>query len=139
MKIKFKKTKLLFELLPGLFWTGIAIDGIMGVENVRWSKYVILLLGITYLGTFIFHITYQYVTIKNDIIQQNGFFGNHKKIKWTDIIEIREFDGDYFLVTEKTELKIYTKELDTKSLNDLIIILCKLDLPADKTPFFKRQ
>ena len=135
MKIKYKKKKLLFESLPGLFWTGIAIDGIIGVEDVRWSKYVILLLGLSYLGTFIFHITYQFVTLKNDIIHQNGFFGNHKKIKLTDIIQIKEFDGDYVLVTENTELKIYTEELDTKSFNELITILSKLDLPATKTPF----
>lgn len=135
MKIKFKKKKLLFELLSGLFWTFIAIDGIIGTENVRWAKYILLLLGIFYLGTFIFNATQHYLIIENGTIQRNGIFGYKKKINLKDIIQIKEFAGDYKLITEQTVLKINTELIDSNSLEELQTFLKKLNLPADKTPF----
>ena len=136
MKIKYKKKKLFFDLLSGLFWTGMAIDGIVGNENVRWTKYVMLLLGLVYLTTFIFKTTQQYLTIENGTIQLNEMLGSIQKINLDEIIQIIEFDGDYILITENKKMKVYTEEIDTKSLMDLKNILSKLVLPQDKTPFY---
>ena len=136
MKIKYKKKKLFFELLSGLFWIGIAIDSIVGNENVRWTKYVLLLLGLVYLTTFIFKTKQQYLTIENGTIQLNEMLGSIQKINLDEIIQIIEFDGDYILITENKKMKIYTEEIDTKSLMDLKNILSKLVLPQDKTPFY---
>ncbi len=135
MKIKYKKKSLIFELLSGLFWIGIAIDGIVGNENVRWTKYVLLLLGLVYLTTFIFKTRQQYLTIENGTIQLNEMLGSIQKINLDEIIQIIEFDGNYILITENKKMKIYTEEIDTKSLMDLKNILSKLVLPQDKTPF----
>jgi hypothetical protein len=135
MKIKYKKKSLIFELLSGLFWIGIAIDGIVGNENVRWTKYVLLLLGLVYLTTFIFKTRQQYLTIENGTIQLNEMLCSIQKINLDEIIQILEFDGDYILITENKKMKIYTEEIDTKSLIDLKNILSKLVLPQDKTPF----
>jgi hypothetical protein len=136
VKIKYKKKKLFFELLSGLFWIGIAIDSIVGNENVRWTKYVLLLLGLVYLTTFIFKTKQQYLTIENGTIQLNEMLGSIQKINLDEIIQIIEFDGDYILITENKKMKIYTEEIDTKSLMDLKNILSKLVLPQDKTPFY---
>ena len=136
MKIKYKKKKLFFDLLSGLFWTGMAIDGIVGNENVRWTKYVMLLLGLVYLTTFIFKTTQQYLTIENGTIQLNEMLGSIQKINLDEIIQIIEFDGDYILITENKKMKVNTEEIDTKSLMDLKNILGKLVLPQDKTPFY---
>jgi hydrogenase maturation factor len=136
VKIKYKKKKLFFDLLSGLFWTGMAIDSIVGNENVRWTKYVMLLLGLVYLTTFIFKTTQQYLTIENGTIQLNEMLGSIQKINLDEIIQIIEFDGDYILITENKKMKVYTEEIDTKSLMDLKNILSKLVLPHDKTPFY---
>lgn len=139
MKIKYKKKSLIFELLSGLFWIGIAIDGIVGNENVRWTKYVLLLLGLVYLTTFIFKTRQQYLTIENGMIKKNILFNNNEKINLNDITQIMEYQGEYNLITDQTLLKFNPELIDANSYDILKRILSELDLPSDKTPFPKEN
>lgn len=135
MKIKFKKKKLVYELIPAIFWTTIAIESIISTEKIRWTKFGLLFFGLSYLVLFIFNSINQYLTIENGIIQKNGLFKFRKKINLADIIEIKTFAGDYTLITQNTELKIQVELIADDSLVELKRILSELNLPAEKTPF----
>jgi hypothetical protein len=135
MKIKFRKKRLIYNLVFSIFYIVIGLDGIINQENIRWTKYVFLILGTIYLISSLFEIRNQYLTIENGMIRKNQFLGFNKKINLKDIIQIKKFAGDYTLVTEQTELKINTELIDNNSHDILKHILSKLDLPNDKTPF----
>ena len=139
MKIKYKKSKLLFELLPGLFWTTIGIINLIEMEHIRWFKFGYIIIGMAYFGTFIFNASQQYLTIENETIQINSIVSFRNKINLKDIIEIKMFEGYYNLLTETTHLKIRIILIAEDSLEDLKHILSKLDLPSDKTPFPKEN
>jgi hypothetical protein len=117
----------------------IGLDGIINQENIRWTKYVFLIIGTIYLIKSLFEIRNQYLTIENGMIRKNQFLGFIKKINLKDIIQIKKFAGDYTLVTEQTELKINTELIDDNSHDILKHILTELDLPDDKTPFPKEN
>jgi hypothetical protein len=126
MKIKFKKKRLYFYLMLGLFWTAIGIYNLIEVENIRWINYGYLVAGILYVGNYLYCVINQYLTIENGTIKKNSLFG--KEINLNDITWINKFAGDYTLKTEKQELKIHTKLIEEKSLTELNIILEKLNL-----------
>jgi hypothetical protein len=64
--------------------------------------------------------------IENGVMRINGSFG--KKIKLTDIKEIKKFAGDYIIKTDKKELGINTQLMDPKSLVALDEELAKLNV-----------
>lgn len=135
MKLKFKKKRFIYNLLLGLFWTGIALDSILALEKIRWTKYIVLGLGISYLAKFLYEMKYQYIIIKDGALQRSGLFHFHRKINLKEVYAIKEIQGTYYLKTDKTVFKIDTDLIDTSSLLHLHSLLKELDLPADKTPF----
>ena len=135
MKIKFKKKRLIYNLIFSTLYLAIGLEGIIYQENVRWTKFGILFFGLIYLVIFIFNSINQYLTIENGIIQKNDLLSFRNKINLVDIIEIKTFAGDYTLITETKQLKIQIEFIAEDSLEDLKHILSELNLPADKTPF----
>lgn len=139
MKIKFKKKRFVYHLLLSVFWIGIALDNILGLEKIKWIKYIWLAIGISYLAKLLYEIKYQYIIIENGTIQRSGLFHFYKKIKLDEVCWIKELEGNYYLKTKKTVFKINTKLIDTTSLLKLYTVLKELDLPVDKTPFPKNN
>ncbi|MFD1613765.1 hypothetical protein [Gelatiniphilus marinus] len=135
MKIKFKKKRLRINLIFGMVWLILGILSIVTDEDLRWTDYGYLIIGILYLGHYLYDLTYQYLTIENGTIQKNGLYGFGKKIILEEINWIKKFAGDYTLKTEQNELKINTELIDKDSLNELNKILAELNLPSKKTPF----
>jgi hypothetical protein len=135
MKLKFKKKRFVYNLLLGVFWTGIALDSILELEKIRWTKYIVLALGISYLAKFLYEFRYQYIIVKNGMLQRSGLFHFHKKIYLKEVNAIMEKNGTYYLRTDKTVFKIDTDLIDTASLLQLHALLKDLNLPADKNPF----
>lgn len=133
MKIRFKKKKLYPNLIIGIVWIGLGISSLLR-SHLGWSFTVI---GILYIGHFLFDLTNQYLTIENGIIRKNGLHGFGKEINLNEIASIKKFAGDYILKTESKELKINTDLIEEKSLAELDRILGNLNLPLDKTPFAK--
>lgn len=137
MKIKFKKKKFIYNLVFGVLYLAIGLEGIINQENVRWTKYFFFILGTIHLITFLFEIRNQYLIIENGILKKNILFGHNKEIHLKDIILITEFGEEYKLITEQTVLKINPELIDNNSYNELILILSELNLPSYKTPFSK--
>lgn len=135
MKIKFKKKRLIINLVLGIVWIGLGTFSILTDDNLRWLDYGYLIIGILYCGHYLYDITHQYLTIENGTIWKNGLYGFRKKINLNEVNWIKKFAGDYTLKTEQKELKINTELIDKDSLNKLNKILAELNLPPEKTPF----
>jgi hypothetical protein len=135
MKIKFKKKRLYSNLILGIVWVIIGFLKLYYDDKLRWTDYGYLVIGILYIGHYLYDKTNQYLTIENGIIWKNGLYGFGKKINLNEINWIKKFAGDYTLKTETKELKINTELIEEKSLTELNKILEKLNLPSEKTPF----
>lgn len=135
MKIKFTKKRLIYNLVLSILYLTIGLEGIIYQENIRWTKYGMLSLGILYLTNSLYELKYQYLSIEYGILRKNMILGFTKKINLNDIIEIKTVAGDYTLLTDTTQLKIQVELIVDDSLLELNRILSELDLPSDKTPF----
>tara|TARA_R110002049_G_scaffold37208_1_gene117525 strand:- start:85131 stop:85541 length:411 start_codon:yes stop_codon:yes gene_type:complete len=133
MKIKYKKKRLYANLIIGCMWIGFGIFNLLEEEKTDWYDYGYLVMGILYIGNYLYDITNQYLTIENGTIKKSSIF--KKKIYIDDITWIKKFAGDYTLKTDTKELKINTELIEKESLTELNKILGKLNLPAEKTPF----
>jgi hypothetical protein len=135
MKIKFKKKRLRVNLILGLVWIVLGTLSIVTDDEIRWTDYGYLVIGILYIGHYLSDLTNQYLTIENGTIRKNGLYGYWKKINLNEINWIKKFAGDYTLKTEQKELKINTELIDKDALSELNKILTELNLPPEKTPF----
>ncbi len=138
MKIKFKKKRLIVNLVLGLVWIILGTVSVVTNDKIRWTDYGYLVIGILYVGHYLYDLANQYLTIENGTIRKNGLYGFGKKIDLSEINWIKKFAGDYTLKTEKKELKINTELIDKDSLTELNKILAGLNLPTEKTPFANR-
>ena len=128
MKIRFKKKRLYINLILGLVWIGLGVFSLFEDENLRWTDYGSLLVGILYLGHYLYDLNNQYLTIKNGSIRKNVLYGFGKKINVNEINRIEKYAGDYILRTVEKELKINTELIEEKSLVEFNEILKKLNL-----------
>ena len=135
MKIKFKKKRLVINLLLGIVWLILGLVSVFTEEDLRWSNYLYLVTGALYTAHFLYDYYYQYLRIEDNTITVNKLYSWKNKIEIDKIISIKKFAGDYILTSEANKLTINNALIDTESLNELLAILSKLDLPEDKTPF----
>jgi len=136
MKIQYTKKRLRFNLAFGVVWGILGLAGIFFEEEGNWGMYGYLVVSILYFGLYFYQRANQYLNISNGNIKLNDLFG--KKIAFNDIIQIKKFAGDYIIKTKNKELTINTQIIDPESLEDLHKVLAKIDLPADKTPFYRK-
>jgi hypothetical protein len=132
MKIIFKKKRLYINLILGIIWSGFGVFNLLEDDNLRWSNYGFLTIGIFYIIHYLYDLINQYLTIENGTIRKNVLYGFGKKINLNEINRIENYAGDYILRTVRKELKINTKFIEEKSLVEFNEILKKLDLPEGK-------
>ncbi len=135
MKIKFKNSRFIKNIVIGSVFILIGLEGILEVENARGSKYFIFCAGIIYVASAVYEMIFQYLTIEEGTIKSNALLSFRKKIKLNEVYWIKESDRNYYLKTEKTVFKINTDLIETNSLLNLHVVLKELNLPNDKTPF----
>lgn len=126
MKIEYRKKRLNYNLAFGIIWLIFSLLGIFTKENAYWTDYGFLVISSLYLGTYFYEKNNQYLTFADGIISVNQLFG--KKIKLTEIRQIKKIAGDYILKTDKTELIINTQIISEKSLAELKSELEKLNV-----------
>ena len=132
MKIIFKKKRLYINLILGIIWSGFGVFNLLEDDNLRWSNYGFLTIGIFYIIHYLYDLINQYLTIENGTIRKNVLYGFGKKINLNEINRIENYAGDYILRTVRKEWKINTKFIEEKSLVEFNEILKKLDLPEGK-------
>lgn len=125
MKIRYTKKRLRYNLIFGILWMVLGSSAII-FESGNVFNYGYLIMGILYLGTYLFENSKQYLTIENGIISKNLLIP--KNINLNEITRIKKFAGDYVLKTDSTELKINTGLIDKNSLLELNAVLDNLNL-----------
>ncbi|WP_400074259.1 hypothetical protein [Zobellia russellii] len=136
MKIRYKKKRLRINLLIVIAWGIPVVLTAFFISQRRWTDYVNIVLFFFYTINFIYEYKNQYLTIADDTITENLLFQT-KKTNLNEIIQVKNFAGDYILKTSQKELIINTQIIDPDSLIDLNAVLEQLELPADSTPFAK--
>lgn len=137
MKILFNNKRLYTNLILGIIWIGFAIFKVLavGADNFNWFDYGYLVIGIIYIGHYLYDLKVQYMTVENGAIWRNKLYGFGRKIDLNQIERIRQWDKNYTLITETGDFVIDTKLIEEKSLVKLNKILADLDLPSEKTIF----
>ena len=133
MKIRFTKKRLRANLFPGLIWLALGVAVWIFYDYQRWTDFFYIGMALLYLGQYIFEKQNHYLTITGDEIKVNRPFG--KRINTSDIDRIKKFDDEYRLISGQRELKINTQIIEPDSLKKLDVLLAKLNLPPEKTPF----
>lgn len=128
MKIRFTNKRLRYNLIFGILYAALGIVAIISDLN-NYFNYLWTLLGIIYIGTYLFENKKQYLTIENGIISKNHLIP--KKINLNEIKRIKKFAGDYILKTDTTELRINTELIEEKSLAELNVVLENLNLETN--------
>jgi hypothetical protein len=126
MRIKYKKRQLNVNLVFGVLWLAFGLLSLFTKENTSWTDYGYLVISVMYFALYYYQRQQGYLMIENGVMRINGSFG--KKIKLTDIKEIKKFAGDYIIKTDKKELGINTQLMDPKSLVALDEELAKLNV-----------
>lgn len=126
MKIKYKKKRLNSYQIMIVLWLILGVANFIFDDFEKWPSYMTLGISVMYLINYLYDYFTQYLTVDTDSIKENHLFG--KKIRLSEIQNIKKFAGDYILKTDKTEMTINTQIIDETSLAELNLILEKLDL-----------
>lgn len=124
MKIRYTKKTLKIKLILGLLVMAYGGFKLISSQQLNWLDVGWLIVGMIYIGTFIFQMINAYLTIESGMLKVNTLFG--KKINLNEVKEIRNFAGNYTLRTKNKEVKINTALIDPDSLVDLKNELNKL-------------
>ena len=125
MKIRFTNKRLKSYLIVGILWLVLGTIAVI-FDSSNVFNYGYLIMGILYLGTYLFENNKQYLTIENGIISKNHLIP--KKINLNEIKRIKKFAGEYILKTDSAELKINTELIEKNSLVELNTVLENLNL-----------
>lgn len=117
MKIPYKNTHLNINLIFGILWLVYFLLQLIFDDEMKALDYGWLIIALVYLGAYFYHKHYKYLTLKNGVISINGPLG--KKVKLSEIKQIKTFAGDYILKTDKKQLTINSQLIDPKSLTKL--------------------
>ena len=126
MKFKYKKKKLYANLVIGILFLIIGVSSIYLDDFEFSSNQIFFAFGLVYIGYFFYNYKFQYIRVKNGIIQENGLFGT--KLEIAEITSFKKFAGDYILKAGKKELRINTELIDADSLQELREFIVKLDI-----------
>ena len=129
MKIKYKNKRLTHYLVFTILWLVLGTLSII-YQPGGFLNYGYFLIGLVYLGIWIFTKSKQYLTIENGVITKNGL--RSKSMVLNDIKQIKKFGGDYTLKTPTQEMKINTQIIEENSLTTLDEVLDNLNLVLKK-------
>ena len=127
--IKYKKSRLRFNLLIGLFWFLLGFTGIFIKSRSYWPDYGFIFISILYLSTYFYYKKNHYLIITDNKIVLNKLI--KKRIDINNIKKIKRFSGEYTLISNDTELKINTELIENDFLLDLNEYLEKIEIKND--------
>ncbi|SFN49658.1 hypothetical protein SAMN04487989_101829 [Bizionia echini] len=128
--IKYKNRRLYVNLIIGLVWIILGILTSWAAEYSRWSNYFYIIIGVIYLGIYVWEFKNQYLTITDSFIKNNSLFG--KKILLQDIIQVKKIFGDYVLKTKHKEFSINMNMVHDHSKAELVTFINSIKLPEEE-------
>ena len=126
MKFKYKKKKLVTNLVFGILWVVFSAGSIYLNETPNWINGANLGVALTFLLTYLYQINFQYISIKNGVIKETSLFGT--SVRLNEITSIKKFAGDYVIKSKEKEIYINTELIDPDSLLELKKFINGLEL-----------
>jgi hypothetical protein len=124
MKINYSKKHVNGYLIGGIIYLALAIFLVYyGADSLN---YIWFLFAAIYVAIHFYQKREKYLTIENGVLKVNWPFG--KKIKLSEVKQIKVYAGKYILKTKESKLKINTQIISPNSLEDLKNELDKLNL-----------
>ncbi|WP_435314667.1 hypothetical protein [Cellulophaga fucicola] len=140
-KIRYTKkkvrTNILFSFLFVVYALYKSVYLTIKSDSIKWIGFILLIIAIIWFIKCILKSTNYYLSIDNGIIKERNFF--RKKTALEDISYLRKTDDQYIIKTAKSELVVYSNDVEEESLKSLDKVLATLDLPAEKNPFAVSQ
>lgn len=127
--IKFKKKKLYINLALGVFWVILGTLSIWKSDEIRWTRYLYIIIGLLYLGMAAWNYKYHYLTITDSYIKTNSLFA--KKILLQDLTLIKKFTDEYTLKTANKNLGINTSLMEKESKIAFETFIKTIELPLE--------
>lgn len=118
-------------MVLGFIWIGLAILRIWEDGNAGWMDYGFLLVGMLYLGHFVYDSYHQYIVIKNGVVSKNMLYGFETIMEFDEITSVQNTSGYYILKTKTKSLKIDLDLVEVESLIRLKSFLDNLKLQQD--------
>lgn len=125
MKYSYSNKRLYFNLCLGIFWTFIGLSSFLDKENVRWSRYIQVILGVMYLIIFAYEYFNKYFEISNGKIKV--FSIPSKEITISKIKEVKCDANNCVFYTSDGKLKIVKSQINKKQLPDFEYFFNKLN------------
>lgn len=125
IQIKYSKKQLRYSLIFAILWIIIFV-AYMIFRSESYFGYGYLVIGILFLGTYVYKKTVHYATIKNGVLTKHNIIPKH--IKLDQISEVSYVFGTYKLISDNSEISINTMEIDKKSIEDLKKIINQLNI-----------
>ncbi len=115
MKITYKKTYLRKNLYLGIVWLAMGIFQLFLMKDQWWLGLGWIVLSLMFIVAFLYQRKQKYITITDDYIKENKPFG--KRMKTSEIIDIKYFSEDYIIKSETEEIRINSNYIDEVSLD----------------------
>ncbi|MHA3047374.1 EbsA family protein [Riemerella anatipestifer] len=125
MKYSYSNKRLYFNLCLGILWTFIGLSYLLDKENVRWSRYISVILGVMYLIIFAYEYFNKYFEISNGKIKV--FSVPSKEITISEIKEVKYDANHCVFYTSDRKLKIVKSQINKKQLRDFECFIGQLN------------
>src|SRR5690554_7416586 len=127
MKIGYTKRHMNLNLVFGLVWLVWFLVSMITKAEIGWIDYGWMVISGLYLALYYHQRKNKYISIEDGIIKKNEWFG--KKLRISEVKEIREFAGNYIIKTDEKELVVNTDIINPDEIPELIEALKQL--PAE--------
>ena len=112
MKIPYKKSKNIFNLILGIVWLVLFVGDFFFEQKLMWYSVFKGILAISYITMYLYGRKNKYFEITEEHIKL--YYFPSKEIKIKDITAIKkDIFGEYEIKSATTTIKIATQSLDT--------------------------
>ncbi|WP_124640567.1 MULTISPECIES: hypothetical protein [Amniculibacterium] len=116
IKVAYKIRRIIWNFIYGGLLVIIKVYDFLYEESIRWTGFFLLAVGILCIANAFYEYFTKYFEYNENEISTLGFF--KKKIKFSDLIEIKYFGGEYFFKTLDATIVIEKSRIPESQLLD---------------------
>ena len=124
-QFKYSQKQLRTIFLFGILW--LVIFGLyFFFRSESYFGYGYLVIGISFLASYIYKKTVHYATLKNGILTKHDMLP--KRINLDQITDVNYYAGKYKIMTKQSEMTLNTMVLDKASIEELKKIISQINI-----------
>lgn len=124
-QFKYSKKQLRIIFVFGILWF-LVFGFYYFFRAESYFGYAYLIIGILFMGSYIYKKTVHFATLKNGILTKHDLLP--KRINLDQVTDVSYFAGKYKLVTKHSEMIINTMVLDKTAIEDLKRIINQINI-----------